>query len=407
MKYLYTLLGILLSINLFAQEPVVKDTTETHNLSLYGFARSEMFINSRENVEAMGGVICLYPKPVSYDNTGMDINGNVNGSFLAVTSRLGVKYTFSNDKVKLGANIEGDFGATLSGFHAFRLRHAFVFANYKSHNFIIGQTWHPFYDGVFPNVLTLNGGAPFAILNRSPQVRYEFSANKNWTLIASFVAEANRNISPEAVLGVSYKNKNWKAGIMGDYRYASNDVHFEKKDVNRKVGLNSFVGTVYAQYTKDLFTMNARVLGGQNLSYLTKWGAIALTEKDEENLTADFNNMNQIATYFCASYGKTWRVNIFGGYLKSLGYSKPVLGTDIIGAGSDIDQMYRATASVEYNYKGLNVALEGEFTGATYASLGEDMMHLKPLATDADVYNMRGVLRVTYTFSKDWNWTKK
>ena len=77
-------MGILLSINLFAQEPVVKDTTETHNLSLYGFARSEMFINSRENVEAMGGVICLYPKPVSYDNTGMDINGNVNGSFLAV-----------------------------------------------------------------------------------------------------------------------------------------------------------------------------------------------------------------------------------------------------------------------------------------------------------------------------------
>ena len=153
--------------------------------------------------------------------------------------------------------------------------------------------------------------------------------------------------------------------------------------------------------------MNARVLGGQNLSYLTKWGAIALTEKDEENLTADFNNMNQIATYFCASYGKTWRVNVFGGYLKSLGYSKPILDTDIIGAGSNIDQMYRATASVEYNYKGLNVALEGEFTGATYASLGEDMMHLKPLATDADVYNMRGVLRVTYTFSKDWNWTKK
>ena len=65
-----------------------------------------------------------------------------------------------------------------------------------------------------------------------------------------------------------------------------------------------------------------------------------------------------------------------------------------------------ATASVEYNYKGLNVALEGEFTGATYASLGKDMMRLKPLATDADVYNMRGVLRVTYTFSKDWNWTK-
>lgn len=406
MKHLLTWIGLFLSINLLAQEVAVKDTTETHKLSLYGFARGEMFINSRENLEAMGGLICLYPLPVSYDNTGIDINGNVNGSFLAINSRVGVKYGFSNNKVTLGANIEGDFGATTNGFHVFRLRHAFVSAKYKSHYFIFGQTWHPFYDGVFPNTLTLNGGAPFAILNRSPQLRYELSANNNWTVIASFVAEANRNISPETVLGVSYKNKNWKAGLMGNYRYTNNEVHFAEKDVNRKIGVNSFAGTIYAQYTKDLFSMNARVLGGQNLSYLTKYGSTALIGKDEENLTAEFNNMNQIATYFCASYGKTWRVNLFGGYLKSLGYSKPILGTEIIGAGSNIDQIYRATASLEYNYKGLNVALETEFTGATYAALDSDMMHLKALEKDADVYNIRGVLRVTYNFSKDWTWKK-
>jgi hypothetical protein len=39
---------------------------DKHQLNLYGFARSEMYVNSRENYEAKGGVISLYPKP----NTG-------------------------------------------------------------------------------------------------------------------------------------------------------------------------------------------------------------------------------------------------------------------------------------------------------------------------------------------------
>lgn len=38
------------------------------------------------------------------------------------------------------------------------MRHAYTFVNYKNHSVLVGQTWHPCYDGVFPNVLTLNGG---------------------------------------------------------------------------------------------------------------------------------------------------------------------------------------------------------------------------------------------------------
>ena len=40
-----------------------KVKNESHSLNLYGFARSEMYVNSRENYEAKGGVISLYPKP--------------------------------------------------------------------------------------------------------------------------------------------------------------------------------------------------------------------------------------------------------------------------------------------------------------------------------------------------------
>ena len=64
---------------------------DSHAITVYGFARSEMFVNSRENYEAKGGVICLYPKPIELDDYGFDKNAKVNATFLAITSRIGLK----------------------------------------------------------------------------------------------------------------------------------------------------------------------------------------------------------------------------------------------------------------------------------------------------------------------------
>ena len=71
------------------QADSTKVNKESHSLNLYGFARAEMYVNSRENYEAKGGIISLYPKPIELDDYGFDKNAKVNAGFLAITSRVG------------------------------------------------------------------------------------------------------------------------------------------------------------------------------------------------------------------------------------------------------------------------------------------------------------------------------
>ena len=392
-------LTIILYTTIWAQTADSTATSkESHAMTLYGFARSEMFVNSRQNYQARGGIVCLYPKPIELDDYGYDINNQVNAAFLAITSRIGFKYQYSQQDLSMGAHIEGDFCGTATYIDIIRLRHAYAFVNYKNHSFIVGQTWHPYYDGVFPNVLTLNGGTPTGLINRSPQIRYEYNFTPNWKLTTAFVTEGITEIRPEAVLGISGHNQHWKGGLMAEYRYRNVEHTFNSEigSTTRQFPLHAFNGTVYAQYQKDKWTANARVTGGQNLSHLLVLGGYGLVNEDTPNLQAQFANLDQIA-YVCASYGKKWRINVFAGYLKTLGSDQTF--TDFYGTGAnDVSDIIKAAASVEFNYKGLNVGLEAEYSNAAYGH-----WEGKKITPDYRVDNIRGVLRVTYSLSHTWN----
>ena len=127
------IVAALIAVSVFAKEQdSTKVKKENHALNLYGFARSEMYVNSRENYEAKGGIISLYPKPIELDDYGFDKNDKVNAAFLAITTRVGLKYTYSLDELSLGAHIEGDFCGTSTYIDIIRLRHAYSFVKYKN-----------------------------------------------------------------------------------------------------------------------------------------------------------------------------------------------------------------------------------------------------------------------------------
>lgn len=415
-KILYTFLTIILSTTIWAQTADSTATTkESHAITLYGFARSEMYVNSRQNYQARGGIVCLYPKPIELDDYGNDINNQVNAAFLAITSRIGVKYQYSQQNLNMGAHIEGDFCGTATYIDIIRLRHAYAFVNYKNHSFIVGQTWHPYYDGVFPNVLTLNGGTPTGIINRSPQIKYEWHFTPHWKFSTAFVTEGVVGIRPEAIIGISGANNGWRGGIMAEYRYRNVEHTFTTEipktpsqsepstasgtktiSTTKQFPLHAFNGTIYAQYSKDKWLASARVVGGQNLSHLMIVGGYGLVAEDAENLQAQFANLDQVAAYVCASYGQKWRINLFGGYIKTLGSDQECLS--YYGTGTDVSDIIKAAASVEFNYKGLNVGLEAEYTNAAYGH-----WEGKKITPDYRVDNIRGVLRVTYSLSHTWN----
>lgn len=98
----------------------------------------------------------------------------------------------------------------------------------------------------------------------------------------------------------------------------------ENGTTTRPVSLHSFFGTVYTEYKNDKWLFNARMLGGQNLSHLIVLGGYGLV--------------------------------IFAGYLKNFGTDKQC--TIVYGIGSNVADVIKTATSLEFNYKGLNVAVE-------------------------------------------------
>ena len=101
----YLILAIIaLSTMIQAAEPV--------KFKLYGFVRTEAFYNSRENTQAMDGLLNLIPKPVQNNLAGDDINGNPQLEMLSVATRLGVDMSGTEFLgAKASAKIEADFRA--------------------------------------------------------------------------------------------------------------------------------------------------------------------------------------------------------------------------------------------------------------------------------------------------------
>ena len=59
-------------------------------------------------------------------------------------------------------------------FSVVRLRHAYLNLDWGTSALLLGQTWHPLYGDVAPQILNLNMGAPFQPFSRAPQIRFRY-----------------------------------------------------------------------------------------------------------------------------------------------------------------------------------------------------------------------------------------
>ena len=157
--------------------------------SFYGFVRGDIYYNSRNNIESVDGLFYLYPADRSDDADGKDLNANPNGSFYTFTTRLGLNMKGPDIGIaKTSATIESDFGGTTDINFMLRLRQAYVkFDWQKGSSLLLGQTWHPMFGEVIPNILNLSTGAPFQPFNRSPQIKYQYKKKSfTWTTSAIY-----------------------------------------------------------------------------------------------------------------------------------------------------------------------------------------------------------------------------
>lgn len=400
---------IILLFVLFSTMAPTAFAADNISLKWYGFVRSDFYINSRANEEAIDGVLHLFPKPIVLDGTGKDINAVPQSEMLSVATRMGVDIQGTKlFGATSTAKIEFDFAGTGALFFLVQLRQAYVQLLWENDALLVGQTWHPMFGTVSPTGVSFNSGSPFQPFNRSPQIRYAHQFGENFSLMGAalyqmqymsngpigFSASYMKNsLTPNLHVNLEYNNKGIVAGVGLDYKSI-------KPDANSISSL-SIVG--YGQYTKSLLQIKARAILGQNLADYTMPGGYAKVFSSDTG-GHSYTNMNNLNTWVNVVYGKQWQVGLFAGFMQNLGSGMTLhnfgSGYTVYGRGfyaasqTILDRLVRVAPMVIYNLNNLQVGLEYNLTGANYGLIGSNGRATNPYT----VTNHRLLASVVYNF---------
>lgn len=428
-KTIVIALSLFLALPSFAASKESKDNAPVkehlqNHFKFYGFIRNFFAFDTRESTAGTGDLFYYLPKDQKLNELGDDLNAMPSFRFLALTSRVGVDVSgYQVGSTSFGAKFEADFYSGLSssatsskinGAAQLRLRQAYVTIGWKdlpmsgdakaAVSLKIGQAWHPMAADQ-PHVLSLETGAPFGQVSRTPQVTMDANLGKHVILTASAIWQQQYlsqgpsgasaeyikySCTPEGYLGVSFKSDN---GFLA--RIGSNVLSIKP----RRTGLNSegvevkvsdrittFSPFIYLQYKSGKFEAKAKSTFSQAGEHMNLMSGYGITEKFDDG-HYEYAPIQTSSTWASVSYGKKWQFMLMGGYIKNLGATKDFVNkggvTDksdfyFSGNGSkNLNSMWRVIPAVTYNIGKFTLGLEYNVTAAQYG--------------DGKSYNARGL----------------
>lgn len=385
----------------------------------YGQVRADLFYNTRTNSETVDGLFYMYPLDKLPDADGNDLNDQGNGNLYALYSRVGVDVAGPMlGKARTSAKVEVDFRGSGTSYSLFRLRHAYFNLDWGTSALLVGQTWHPLYGDVAPEILNLNMGAPFQPFSRAPQVRYRFT-RKHFQLTASAIwqsqylsvgpasdkaGEASTSKSqnfiknscvPEFYVGMDYRRPELIAGagvhVSSIRPRTKSVVGSDTYKVDERV--TGVSAEAHLKFTHERFLLSAKSVLGTNLTQTSMVGGYGITSVDPRTGEQTYTPLRTSATWLNVAYGKTWRPALFFGYLKNLGASREV--SDVLGTGTNLDQLLNATAELTYNRGNWKLGAEYSLCNAWY---GDEFSAKAKALSSHTVMNHRVVMTAIYQF---------
>ncbi len=408
---------ILFPLAAFAQE--AKQSRTTITAKLYGFVRGDAAVDTRLNASAFEGLFLLYPLDVNPDANGADLNKVSSAGFYSFNSRLGVDVGgLSVFDANVTARLEGDFAGFSGSFGAnysvLRIRQAYIKMGWEHSALTIGQTWHPLFGPVTPDVISLSVGAPFNPFNRSPMFRYDYQVGR-FQLSAAAIYQfqftslgpagksniyQRQGAIPEFYAGVTYAGKGFLAGAGFDYLTIAPRIQSVVDDNVYKVAerLGSPSATAYARYSTGLLNVAAKTIYGKNLSEQTMLGGYGVSSVDPVDGRQTYTNFAHSTSWVNVTYGKKYVGGIFAGYSKSLGSDKAIIpGSTLYMDGARIEHLYRLCGTFTYNIANFMFGAEYEMTTAGYGDGAMDYTTGRYHSTH-EVTNHRVVGVIAYMF---------
>ena len=375
------------------------EDTDAFSFKFYGQVRADLFYNSRSNSETVDGLFYMYPRDHKYDDFGNDLNAKPDGSLYTMYSRLGVNVTgpkLAGGKIATSGCIEVDFRGGGTNYYMIRLRQAYLNLAWNKSQLLVGQTWHPFYGDVAPEILNLNMGAPYQPFSRAPQIRYRFTDNA-FRLTATLLWQSQylsvgpaSNVSmetataksqnyiknsciPEIAIDLDYKEDKWIAGIGADI---TSIVPRTQAEYNGKVAkvterITSLSAEAHLKYKSGKLLVAGKTVLGNNFTQASGVGGYAITGINETTGEQQYAPVKVSSTWLNIAYGSKLRPALFFGYLKNLGAGKSVI--DVLGTGiSDgLGQLVTGTAELTYNLPHWKFGVEYMLCNAWYGTMGD------------------------------------
>lgn len=411
-KYLFmaALLGV--SSSIFAQK-------KGFDYKFYGQVRTDLFYNSRANSETVDGLFYMYPLDKVQDPDGNDLNSAANGNFYTLYTRLGMDVQGPMlGKAKTSAKVEVDFRGSGTTYSLFRIRHVYFNLDWGKSALLVGQTWHPLYGEVAPDILNLNMGAPYQPFSRAPQIRYRFTA-RHFMLTAAAIWQSQylsvgpaSNVAgstatqksqnflknscvPEFYAGADYKQDGLLAGAGVHVSSITPRTTSEKDGETYKVSerITGVSAEAHVKYTYDKLWVAAKTVLGSNLTQTSTVGGYGVTYTDAHNGEQEYTPLRTSSTWLNVAYGKTWRPALFVGYLKNLGASEEVTG--VLGTGTNIDQIVTGSAELTYNRSHWKLGAEYSLCSAWY---GDEFDKKNKASGSHSVLNHRLVMTAVFQF---------
>ncbi|MBQ9660170.1 MAG: VCBS domain-containing protein [Bacteroidales bacterium] len=382
----------------------------------YGFVRNYLVIDSRESVYGTEDFFYYVPKDRNLVG-GTDLNQQTTVSFGAITSRLGLDVVgYQVNGLSISAKIEADFYAGVSGVTGtalLRLRQAFLSLSKDSFSLKVGQAWHPMAADM-PHIFSLNTGAPFGPFSRTPEVVADFKLGSGFTLTAAAIWQMQYTSAgpsgasadyikyggiPELYLGLSLKQGGF-TGRVGVDMLSIKPRHLDATGT-RKVSdrITTFSPFLYAEYTKDLFSVKAKTIFAQAGEHMNLNGGYGVSGIDADG-SWRYSPTRNSSTWISLTYGKKVQGVLFAGYVRNFGTKDALVGDLYFSKNSfsNMNRMFRVTPEIMFNWGKLTLGLEYEMTGVQYGSFGQHDNY--GLATEGLhwVVNHRFQAMLRYTF---------
>lgn len=361
----------------------------------YGQIRTDLYYNSRANEETVDGLFYMYPKDKVRDEDGNDLYSTPNSNFYTLYSRLGVDVAGPKlGKANTSAKIEADFRGTGSSYSVVRLRHAYLNLDWGKSALLLGQTWHPLFGDVSPQILNLSVGAPFQPFSRAPQIRYRYT-HKNLQLTGAAVWQSQylsqgpagksqeyikKSCMPELYIGADYKNGGLLAGAGIELlslkpRTEAIGENGKKYKVDERITTLSY--EAHIKYTNKDWFVGAKSVLGSNLTQASGLGGFGIKSVDKRTGEQEYTPIRVSSSWLNVVYGRKWKPGIFVGYAKNLGTSDELVSDKLYGTGTNLDQLMTAGAELTYNVPHWKFGLEYTLTSAWYGSLDRSNGEIK------------------------------